>query len=38
MNIRISCDDMDACTEDSCNCQTGCVNTEIEDCRRSHGG
>jgi hypothetical protein len=32
LNIRISCDDMNSCTEDSCDCETGCVNTEIEGC------
>jgi hypothetical protein len=33
MNIRIPCDDMNSCTQDSCNCETGCVYTEIEGCR-----
>jgi hypothetical protein len=32
LNIRISCDDNDSCTEDSCHCDTGCVHTPIPEC------
>jgi hypothetical protein len=26
---------MNSCTLDSCNCETGCVNTEIEGCNEN---
>jgi hypothetical protein len=32
MNMKISCDDYNACTEDSCDCDMGCVHTPVPDC------
>jgi hypothetical protein len=32
LNIRVSCDDLNSCTDDSCNCDTGCVHIPIEGC------
>jgi hypothetical protein len=32
LNILISCDDNDSCTVDSCDCEKGCVHTNLLGC------